>query len=142
MVRYCDGEWTGHDSQNATATGLLDRTLHASDAIDRFEHHFDYRGKTMSRSAFVNCDNERARSRFWVWSIAIASSLTSTGLVYIGPATAWAQEQAATENAQVQTSERSQESETERNGENELAKNFDRTAFNALVRKGQLKQAA
>jgi thiol-disulfide isomerase/thioredoxin len=96
----------------------------------------------MSGAAFGNCDNESTRSRFWVWSIAIASSLTSTGLVYLRPEPAWAQAEAATEKAQVPTSEKSQDSKAEPNGENELVKKFDSTAFNALVRKGELSQAA
>jgi thiol-disulfide isomerase/thioredoxin len=96
----------------------------------------------MSRSAFGNCDYKTKRSRFGLWSIAIASSLMSTGLVYFRPASTWAQEETTTENAQVQPSQRSQGSGTEPNGENELAKQFDNTAFKEMLRKGQFDQAA
>ncbi len=96
----------------------------------------------MPRAEFGNCDNERLRSRFWVWSIAIASSLTSTGLVSLRPAPAWAQEETATKKSSAESSQSGKDSTAEPDAEKETAKKFDRTAFNAMLSKGQLKEAA
>jgi thiol-disulfide isomerase/thioredoxin len=96
----------------------------------------------MSQAPFRNCNNNQSRPRIWVWRIAIASSLASTGLIYLPSVPAWSQEKAATENGQVQPTEKSENTETESNAEKEVTEKFDRNAFHALLRKGQLNEAA
>lgn len=73
----------------------------------------------------------RLRKKFMVWTVAIASSLTTTGTVSLRPSAAWAQEEpAATEPKQL-------DAKTE-----ETKGGFDNDAFNKLLASKDFDQAA
>ncbi len=89
------------------------------------------------QSAAQGQDNEqesdylpRLRKRFLVWSLAMASSLTSSGLVSLHPSAAWAQEDSAPAD-QEEAGDSPQEDKT-----------IDRKTLNELLSSGKFEEAA
>lgn len=79
------------------------------------------RGKMM---ADETSNLPRLRQRFLVWGVAIASSLSTTGLVTLRPAAAWAQEDATADEKQT-----------------EEVKKFNPTDFTKLLREQKVAEA-
>ncbi|MEZ6135600.1 MAG: TlpA disulfide reductase family protein [Pirellulaceae bacterium] len=80
---------------------------------------------------FGDKTSQRLRQRFLVWSVAIASSLTTTAAVTLVPSPAWAQEEPATTEKSAEEQKKEKRAEQER-----FAKEF-----NALLQKKDFKQA-
>ncbi len=77
---------------------------------------------------------DRLRQRFLVWSLAIASSLTTSGMVQLKPSAAWAQEEPAPEEPTAEKKPSDADPAPQ--------KALDRAAFNKLLQASKLAEAA
>lgn len=100
----------------------------------------------MSRAESGIYNQDRLQSRFLLWSVAIVSTLTSSGLVTLRPSPAWGQEE-ANDQPRVSRAENNADDQP-RDSANKQAEaagakeTFDRKAVGALLSQGQFQRAA